>query len=134
MGRIMTTVRVGNFADPECEISCEALVDTGAYCLTLPRSWKARLGWLPLCTEIDLELADRSPVRGEICGPVRIQIDRFRPFSGDVLFVETQPPGGVFEPLVGYLALEGAGVVVDMVGHRLVPVKVFDLKRACRAA
>ena len=40
---------------------------------------------------------------------------------------------GDFEPLPGYLALEGAGVVVDMVGHRLVALKVFDLK-STRAA
>jgi hypothetical protein len=38
--------------------------------------------------------------------------------------------GGDFEPLVGYMTLEGAGVVVDMLGHRLVALQVFDLKAA----
>jgi hypothetical protein len=133
MGRITTTVRIGNFAEPGREIVCEALVDTGAYCLTLPATWKERLGPFPICHALDLELADRSPVRGEICGPVRIRIDGFREFSGEVLFVNPDDSGGDFEPLLGYLALEGAGVVVDMVGHRLVALKVFDLK-STRAA
>ena len=39
---------------------------------------------------------------------------------------------GDIEPLIGYLTLESAGVVVDMVGHRLVALKVFDLKSASR--
>jgi hypothetical protein len=82
MGRITTSVRVGSFSEPDRQITCEALVDTGAYCLTLPASWKPRLGPLPLCRTIDLELADRSPTRGEICGPVRIRLDRFHEFAG----------------------------------------------------
>lgn len=132
MGRIMATVRIGSFSEPTHEIACDALVDTGAYCLTLPKSWRERLGPLPMSRDVDLELADRSPVRGEVCGPVRIRIDGFREFAGEVLFVDSDPPGSDFEPLIGYLTLEGAGVVVDMVGHRLVPLKVFDLKSARR--
>jgi predicted aspartyl protease len=134
MGRITTTVRIGSFFEPGHEIVCAALVDTGAYCLTLPRSWKERLGPLPIQQDVDLELADRSPVRGEICGPVRIRIDGFREFAGEVLFVDADPSGSDFEPLIGYLTLEGAGVVVDMVGHRLVALKVFDLKSASASA
>jgi len=50
MGRIVTSVTVGNFSEPEHELRFDALIDTGAYCLTLPRAWKERLGawrWNP---------------------------------------------------------------------------------------
>jgi len=30
---------------------------------------------------------------------------------------------------IGYLVLEGAGIAVDMIGHRLVAVKHLDLKK-----
>ena len=69
MGRIVTTVTAGNLVEPGYELRCDALVDTGAYCLTLPAAWKERLG-----------------------------------------------------------------LVVDMLGHRLVRVPHLDLKRACRRA
>jgi len=38
-----------------------------------------------------------------------------------------------FEPLLGYITLEQAGIVVDMVGHRLGRIPHFDLKPACAA-
>jgi len=34
----------------------------------------------------------------------------------------------LYEPLAGYIALEQSMAAVDMVGHRLVPVKHMDLK------
>jgi hypothetical protein len=38
------------------------------------------------------------------------------------------PEDGVYEPLVGYIVLELSQAAVDMLGHRLVHVKRFDLK------
>jgi hypothetical protein len=35
---------------------------------------------------------------------------------------------GDYEPLLGYVILEQAQVAVDMLGHRLVPVKYIDCK------
>jgi hypothetical protein len=37
------------------------------------------------------------------------------------------------EPLLGYVTLEQAGPVVDMVGHRLVRLPRLDLKQATGA-
>jgi len=36
---------------------------------------------------------------------------------------------GRYEPLIGYITLEQARLVVDMVGHRLVRLPHVDLKR-----
>ena len=127
-GRIMTSVTVGSFTEPGREIWSDALVDTGAYCLMLPAAWKPRLGPLPICRPVEVELADHRTASGEMCGPVRIQIAGFEPFAGEVLFLEMQEPSGGFEVLIGYLTLEQARLVVDTIRHRLVRYPYVDLK------
>src|SRR5262245_66065453 len=54
----------------------------------------------------------------------------FDPIGCEVIFVGMPEEA---EPLIGYLTLEQAGLVVDMAGHRLVKVPYFDPKGA-RAA
>ena len=38
------------------------------------------------------------------------------------------PSEGEYEPLLGSVALEQCGAAVDMLGHRLVPVRYMDAK------
>jgi hypothetical protein len=59
---------------------------------------------------------------------VRIQIEGFRAIHSEVSFVDMQPEDGEFEPLIGYLVLEQSQAGVDVLGHRLVPIKHMDLK------
>lgn len=128
MGRIVTPVRIENALDPSRQLLCDALVDTGASHLVLPAAWKDRLGALALTQEVEMETATQDTVKGEICGPVKVQIEGFRPVHTEVLFVEMRPEDGMYEPLLGYIVLEQSQAAVDMLGHRLVPVKHFDLK------
>jgi len=128
MGRIITSVTVGNFSEPEREIRFDALIDTGAYCLTLPRAWRDRLGALAVSRAVELVTADRRVLSGEICGPVAIRIEGFDMIAGEVLFVEMELEGGRYEPLVGYVTLEQSGIAVDVVHHRLLRVPHLDLK------
>jgi hypothetical protein len=39
-----------------------------------------------------------------------------------------EPGNGEYEPLPGYIAREQCGAAVDMIGHRLLPVKYMDMK------
>jgi len=128
MGRITTSVTVGNFSEPEHELRFDALIDTGAYCLTLPRAWRDRLGALPISRSVELETADHRVVSGEICGPVVIRIAGFDAIVGELLFVEMESEDGRYEPLVGYVTLEQSGIAVDVVHHRLLRVPHLDLK------
>lgn len=128
MGRIVSSVTVSNITDPSKSIRIDALVDTGASFLVLPNAWRDRLGELEALDTIDLETATQEIVQDEVCGPVRIQIEGFRPIFNEVLFVEMAPTDGVYEPLLGYIVLEQSQVGVDMLGHRLVPIKHMDLK------
>jgi predicted aspartyl protease len=128
MGRIITSVTIENVSDPSGKIRCDALVDTGASHLVLPFAWKERLGTLETIDTLELETATQARITGDICGPVRIRVEGFRPIYNEVLFVEMEPEDGIYEPLIGYLVLEQCQAAVDMLGHRLIHVKRMDLK------
>ena len=128
MGRIVAAVRVANFVDPDRELREDALVDTGAYGLTLPRKWKDQLGEFPIVRTVDLETADGRIVQGEVCGPATIQIEGFDKIVGEVVFLDVDAADDDYEPLLGYVALEQSQAAVDMTHHRLVKVRHLDLK------
>ena len=127
-GRIAAFVSVCNPYDPDKRVECDALVDTGVSHMVLPIAWRNRLGELKQLEEIEVEMADQTPRKGLVCGPVLVQIEGFRSVSTEVIFVEMKPENGQYEPLIGYIVLEQAQAAVDMMGHRLVHVKRLDLK------
>ena len=133
MGRIVAETTVTNRADGDKAIECGMLVDTGAGALILPASWKGRLGRFVRSEPVELQLANQKVIRGEACGPVEIRIHGFRPVWNEAVF--TAAKGGAesedgedVEPLLGYVVLEQAQAAVDMLGHRLVPVRYIDMK------
>ena len=128
MGRIVSSVTITNIIDPSQSLRCDALVDTGASFMVLPTAWKDRLGALEAIETINLETANQEIITDEVCGPVRIQIEGFRPIFNEVLFVEMKPEDGIYEPLIGYIVLEQSQSGVDMLGHRLIAIKHMDLK------
>jgi len=130
MGRILTHVTIVNALDPAREISCQALVDTGAWGLMLPRAWKEQLGALPVLRTVELVTADQRVVTGEVCGPVTIRIEGFEPVSSEVTFVDMELEGGRYRPLLGYTVLEQAGLAADPVGGRLLKIPHMDLRGA----
>ena len=128
MGRIVTTLDIQNVAEPGFKKKLDILVDTGASHVTLPSAWKAQFGAFQQEQEIELQTATQEKARGIVCGPVRIQVEGFRAIHGEIFFVDMTPADGNYEPLLGYIALEQCGAAVDLVGHRLLPVRHMDLK------
>ncbi len=128
MGRIVTSVTIESLFGEKKSLRCDALVDTGASHMTLPSAWKDRLGELDTVATVDVETANQSTIKGEICGPVTIEVEGFRYVYGEVMFIDMVPNEGRYEPLLGYLPLEACQAAVDMLGHRLVHVKRMDLK------
>lgn len=128
MGRIVANVRISSLLDPGRSIECDALVDTGAAYMVLPKAWQNRLGKLTVIREIDCETATQDLVRAPVCGPVEIRVEGFAPVYGEVLFVDMHPKDGIYEPLLGYIVLEQSQAAVDMLGLRLVHAKKTDLK------
>lgn len=126
MGKIISEVTITNALDSESKFTFDALVDTGATFLTLPKSWKSKLGDLETLEEVELEMASGEITECEICGPVRVKIGNFRQIIGEVLFIDMQTDEeGEFEPLIGYLPLEAIPAGVDMLNHRLFKVKAI---------
>ena len=128
MGRIIASVTLANLGDPAAHLRCDAMVDTGASHMVLPAAWRDRLGDLEQVATVALETATQDTVQGTICGPVRIEIEGFRPIFNEVLFLDMTPANGDYEPLIGYVILEQSQAAVDMLGHRLIPVGRMDLK------
>jgi len=115
--------------DPSRETFCDGLVDTGAGGLVLPTAWKERLGSLQTVRIDALETADRRMVRGEVCRPVRVEIEGFDPVLTEVTFLDLAEPNGGYEALIGYIVLEQSRAAVDVVRHQLVKLRHADLKR-----
>ena len=128
MGRIVASVTIDSIFDSSKSLRCDALVDTGASYMVLPRAWKEWLGDLQTIRTVELETATQATVHGEVCGPVKIQVEGFPPVFGEVLFVDMSPEDGIYEPLLGYIILEQSQAAVDMLGQRLIHVKRMDLK------
>jgi predicted aspartyl protease len=128
MGRITASVKVSNVGDASQSLRCDALVDTGSAFLVLPSAWRGRLGTLDSMEKVTVEVATQDTVEGEIFGPVRIEVEGFRPIYSEVLFLDMKPTNGAFEPLIGYIVLEQCQAAVDLLGHRLIPGKPVDAK------
>lgn len=127
-GRITASVKVSSVRDPSQSLRCDALVDTGSAFLVLPSTWRDRLGTLEAMEKVTVETATQEVVEGEVCGPVRIEVEGFRPIYSEVLFLDMKPADSTYEPVIGYIVLEQCQAAVDLLGHRLIPGKPVDAK------
>ena len=127
MGRIMVPVRITSTMDPQQQLSFNGLVDTGAYGIILPSSWRAAIGELQVVRIVELETAEGRTVSGVVCGPVTIEIEGFDRIVGEVTFIDCADEARA-EPLIGHTVLQLARAAVDMAHDRLVHVRYLDLK------
>ena len=112
-GRGAFRVTVWNYDDPVKSIAFDALADAGTSHLTLPAAWRDRLGDFDSARPVDLASGTRGLLVADLCGPALIQVNNFRLFTGEVLFVEMEPRAdGTYEPLLGSIpvALSHVGV------------------------
>jgi predicted aspartyl protease len=128
MGRIIASVRMENTKDASMNVRCDALVDTGSAFMVLPKAWRDRLGELDSVAKAEVKTDTQETVEGEICGPVKIEVEGFRPIYSEVLFLDMKPSNGTYEPLIGYIVLEQCQAAVDLLGDRLIPGKPVDAK------
>ncbi len=118
---IIVSVKLENVRDVSKTFVCEAVVDTSTSPMILPAAWKDELGDLDSTRIIEFETDTQGKLIAEVCGPVRIQIEGFRPIFNEVAFVEMKPADGDYEPLIGSIILEQSQAAVDMLRHRLFP-------------
>ena len=113
MGTFKVAIEVGDLQGQHYE-RIEALVDTGASYLALPRSLLTRLGVVEV-ERRPFSLADGRTVEYPL-GVVSLRMDG-RAFPVLCVFNEEGT-----EPALGTVPLETFGLAVDPVGRRLVPV------------
>jgi predicted aspartyl protease len=125
MGKVLVTAKVENMEDlwavkrgllqPEQVRSVEvhdALVDTGASTLSLPKSLVAQLGLHP--GRVRHARTSGGSAKLQMYGVVRLTIQD-REWFGDVCELPDDCP-----MLIGQLPLEGLDFVVDPIGQRLI--------------
>ncbi len=125
---IVVPVKVDGIAESGQSIRCDALVDTGTSHMILPLVWRDRLGDVGVIETIELETAAYGAVKGVVCGPVRIQIEGFRPVYGEVVFADSEAYDQTCGPVIGHIVLAQCRAAVDLHGRRLVRVESADLK------
>ena len=78
---------------------------------------------------VEFVVANNDVIHGVACGAVGIRIEGLRKIFNEVMFMDMEPAeDGTYQPLLGYVILEQAQIAVDMLGHRLVPIKYIDCK------
>ena len=137
MGRVMASVQVENKYGPAPvpPVMINALVDTGASHLVLPMAWREKFGVFAEERDDETETATQERAHVVLCGPAQVKVDGFGDARTDVLFLDMKPDrDGDYTPLLGYTVLEMCKAAVDLKGHRLIPVRAFDLRglRVCQ--
>jgi clan AA aspartic protease len=125
MGRVLTEAKIENFGDlwasehghiPDSKVRCitipDALVDTGATLISLPKKIIEQLGLTPVATK--RVLSSSGPSEATLYAAVRLTIQG-RSCTMDVMEV----PDGV-PALIGQLPLEHLDLVIDMRSHSLI--------------
>lgn len=125
MGLTYSPVTITNLFDRTKVIQCDALVDTGASYLTLPTAWQDRLGKLDLIRQTEILIATQERVPADVYGPVKVELEGFPAAYTEAIFIEMEAEDGGYEPLVGCLVLEAAGIAVDPVSQRLMKGRVL---------
>lgn len=128
MGRLIARVTIENLLDATKRLRCDALVDTGSSHMVLPKAWRERLGQLQSFRTVDVTTSNQAIVAGEVCGPVKLQVEGFKPIGTEIIFLDVESRDGSYEPLLGYIPLEQSQIAVEVVGQRLVPIKYLDAK------
>jgi len=120
MGMIHVTVIVRNPAKPAKTWEGLFLVDTGAHDTLVPRKHLRRIGLAPK-GQRTYELADGSEKKMDV-GIAELE------FMGDVVGTRIIFADDDAEPILGVIALESAGIVVDPRTQRLKRLPAIPLK------
>ena len=114
MGKVVEKVKLTSLFDPSKSMEVEAVVDTGATMVVLPRDIVDKLG-LRKVREVKVKYANGKVETKPIYGVVTIEI-MGRSANLDVL-VENEGS----QPLIGQVLLELLDLVVDTKSRKLIP-------------
>jgi clan AA aspartic protease len=114
LGKVVEKVRFVNSFDPEKSIEVEAVIDTGATMIVLPKNLVERLG-LKKVEDVKVKYVDGSVKEKEVYGVVRVEL-MGRVGNFDVL---AEDEGA--QPLIGQIVLERLDLIIEPSTKRLIP-------------
>lgn len=114
MGKIIEKVKLTSLFDPKKSIEIEAVIDTGATMVVLPKSLVRALD-LKKVEDVKVKYADGRVERKEVYGVVRLEL-KGRVGNFDVLAENDEA-----QPLIGQIVLERLDLVIEPSTRRLVP-------------
>jgi len=114
MGKVIEKVKITNLLDPTKSVEVEAVVDTGATMLALPKDIVDQLG-LEKIEEVKVKYADNHVGTKDIYGGVRLEL-KGRKGIFDVL-AETEGS----QPLIGQIVLERLDLVIEPSTRKIMP-------------
>ena len=120
MGTFSVSVRIGHPTDPARSSTVELLVDTGATISFVSAEVLGNIGNEPRWMDREFETASGAVIRRSV-GAVSLAIDGYETIT-PVVFGE---PGDA--RVLGAVALESLGLIVDPIARRLVPRRFLAL-------
>ena len=114
MGKVIEKVRLTSLFEPEKSVEVEAVIDTGATMVVLPRDIVEELG-LRKMREVKVRYANNKVETRPIYGVVNIEL-KGRSANLDVLVEERGS-----QPLIGRVLLELLDLIVEPKTRRVIP-------------
>lgn len=121
MGTFSVAVTVAHPMEPGRSVRLELLVDTGATISFVPGEALANLGIEPRWIDREFDTASGAVIRRPV-GVASLAVDRYETIA-PVVFGE---PGDV--AVLGAVALESLGLMVDPIARRLIPRRFLALR------
>lgn len=121
MGTFAVTVTVAHPTEPGSSARVDLLVDTGATISFVPSGVLANLGIQPRGPEREFETASGAVIRRRL-GVASLAVDGHETIT-PVVFGE---PGDA--TVLGAVALESLGLIVDPIARRLIPRRFLALR------
>lgn len=128
VGQVFVPIKLANLADGGKGVSCTALVDTGSTLLTLPREWLGKFGDLEVTDTTSVFVADNRRVEGLVTVPIQIEMEGFKRFFTQPIFIDMVDHPGAGLALLGCVPLEMARALIDPISKRLIPLDYYLAK------
>jgi clan AA aspartic protease len=114
MGKVIEKVKLTNLFDPKKSVEVEAVIDTGATMVVLPKNLVQELG-LEKIEDVRVKYADGRVERKEVYGVVRLEL-KGRVGNFDVLAENEEA-----QPLIGQIVLERLDLIIEPSTRKLIP-------------
>jgi clan AA aspartic protease len=114
MGKVIEKVRLTSLFDPKKSVEIEAVIDTGATMVVLPKNLVRELG-LEKIEDVKVKYADGRVERKKVYGVVRLEL-KGRIGNFDVLAENEE-----VQPLIGQIVLERLDLIIEPSTRKLIP-------------